>query len=63
MNRECAAACPCKKLESAKWKTDKHETLDSLEAVYSDVITQYDSCEQDIQGRLGTAKKDRQTPE
>lgn len=30
-----------------------------LETLYSDVITQYDSYEQDIQGRLGTAKRDK----
>lgn len=59
MNSQCAAACPCKKLGSAKWKIDKHETLGLLGTVYSDVITQYDSCEQDIQGRLDTAKRDK----
>lgn len=62
MNRQFAAACHCKKLGPAKWKIDKQETLNLLETVYSDVITQYVSCEQDIQRRLHIGKRNRQTP-
>lgn len=33
INRQCAAACPCRKLWSAKWKIYKYQTLDLLETL------------------------------
>lgn len=60
INRQSAAACPCKKPWTAKWKTDKYQTLDLFGDSYSKVITQSNSWEQDIQERSSTEKRDRQ---